>query len=107
MSQIFKTHVDKNLLNEFLDSVCIKNENHYIYNLSSYKKGGFDDINDNFCKKINYYYYLSKQVYCTKKNSYNKFATIIRQLCKLNNISFTTKVIYNKSQYNIHYYIYF
>ena len=40
------------------------------------------------------------------KLNYTKFVTIIRQICKKNEIPFSNTIKYDKSTYNIIYYIY-
>ena len=37
----------------------------------------------------------------------NSFTNIIRQICKANNIMFSSNIRYSESNYNIEYYIYF
>jgi hypothetical protein len=38
--------------------------------------------------------------------NYNKFVTVVRQICSVNNLPYTSKIVYNKSNYDILYYIY-
>ena len=107
MSQIFKSKIPINILFSLLDKIAIKNEKQYIIDNNSYKKGILNnDINDFFenCKP---YYYLSKQKYLEKKITYNSLITIIRQICNYNEIKYTSQIKYDKSKYNIIYYIYF
>ena len=40
------------------------------------------------------------------KLTYNSFTTIIRQICKYNQITYTSQIKYDKSTYEIVYYIY-
>jgi hypothetical protein len=107
MSQLFKTEIDNDLLFKYLNLVCEKTEKYYIYDICSYKKGELNGENKNFCNSILPYYHKAKQKYITRELNYTKFVTIIRQICKQNMISFTTKIIYSKSKYNIPYYIYY
>ena len=37
---------------------------------------------------------------------YKNFVTIIRQICKYHHIPFTSSIKYNKSKYDIYYFIY-
>jgi hypothetical protein len=41
-----------------------------------------------------------------KPLNYKSFITIIRQICKFNNIQYQNFIKYEKSSYNIYYYIY-
>ena len=106
-SQIFKTSVAPNILTDLLEKICSKNEKYYILNKTSYKKGEYLQILDDFYNILLPYYYESKKVYLTRKHSYNTFVTIVRQLCRINNVDYTSKIKYNKSTYDIIYYIYY
>ena len=106
-SQIFKNPVPQNILFELLDKICIKNNKYYILDKISYKKGEYLQILSPFYEIMLQYYYLSKQFYILRKQNYSSFVTIIRQICKKNNINYTSKIIYNKSTYDIVYYIYY
>jgi len=105
--QIFKKMFPKEELLNFIDKFAFKNNNYYLINKSYYKKAQFMDIIDNFIEKIKPYYHLSKVKYTENVNTYSKFMTIIRQLCKINNINYASKILYNKSTYDINYFIYF
>jgi hypothetical protein len=50
---------------------------------------------------------LSKQKYLERKLAYNNFTTILRQICNFCAINYTSVIKYDKSTYNIIYYIYF
>ena len=106
-SQIFKSEVPKDVLFNFLDNICIKNEKTYIINTTAYKKGIFNDSIVQFFTTINQYYHNSKKKYLEKKITYNSFITVIRQICNNNNIKYTSQVKYDKSVYDIIYYIFF
>ena len=107
MSQTFKSPINKNILFEFLEKICEKREKYFVFDLSSYKRGELNNENDLFLEIVKPYYHTAKQFYIERKISYSRLCTIIRQICKFNSISFTTKVLYSKSKYNIPYYIYF
>ena len=53
------------------------------------------------------YYHLSKRKYLEKKVTYNSFTTVLRQICNYNKIIYTSQIKYDKSKYEIVYYIYF
>ena len=48
-----------------------------------------------------------KKKYLEKKLTYNSFITVIRQICNHLKITYTSQVKYDKSVYDIIYYIYF
>ena len=105
-SQLFKKDVPKEILFDLLNKICINNGKYYILNNISYKKGEYLEIIKPFIKNIMEYYFESKKFYAERKQNYTSFITIIRQICRLNNINYTSKILYNKSSYDIVYYIY-
>lgn len=106
-SQIFKECIPNDLLIKLLNDIAIKTEKYYILNYNSYKKGIFNNIIEDFIKQCIPYYHLSKHKYLERKLTYNSFITIIRQICNFNKITYTSQIKYDKSTYNIIYYIYF
>jgi len=102
-SQIFKKEINKNIIFQLLDKLCIKNDKFYTFNNNSYKKGMFDDTISVFLNLCHEYYHISKKTYLTKKNTYNMFTTILRQICNFNKIVYTTQIKYDKSTYEIVY----
>ena len=105
-SQIFKNPIPNELLIKLLNDIAIKNEKCYILNNNAFKKGMFKDIINIFISECKPYYHLSKQKYLDRKITYNGFVTIIRQICNFNNIIYTSQIKYDKSTYDIIYYIY-
>jgi hypothetical protein len=105
--QIFKHCVPNELLIKLLDDIAIKCDKCYVLNNNSYKKGIFNDIIQTFISKCMPYYHVSKQKYLERKLTYNSFITIIRQICNFNKITYTSQLKYEKSTYDIIYYIYF
>ena len=67
----------------------------------------FNDTISNFIEECKPYYHLSKRIYLERKLTYNSFVTIIRQICNFNKITYTSQIKYDKSTYDIMYYIYF
>lgn len=58
-----------------------------------------------FIENMKECYHESKIHYLVNCNKYSKLLTIIRQICKYNNVCYTTKVIYERSKYSQIYYI--
>jgi len=106
-TQIFKKNIPNDMLFSLLDSTCLKNEKHYTLNAESFKRGLFKEIIQKFITDCIPYYHLSKRKYLERKITYNSFTTILRQICKFNKITYTSKIIYDKSSYGIVYYIYY
>ena len=105
-NQIFKKKVPSELFFTLMDSICLKNEKHYTFNLNAFKKGMFNESIQSFLTECLPYYHISKRKYLEKKITYNSFTTVIRQICNYNKISYTSQIKYDKSNYEITYYIY-
>jgi len=106
-TQIFKKPIPNENLFTLLDSICVKNEKCYTLNTNSYKKGIFNESIKNFFLDCNQYYHNSKKKYLERKLTYNNFTTVVRQICNFNKIVYTSQIKYDKSKYDIIYYIYF
>ena len=105
-SQIFKEHVPNEILIKLLNNIAIKTDKCYVLNVNSYKKGLFNSVILDFISECIQYYHISKRKYLERKLTYNSFITIIRQICNFNKITYTSQIKYDKSTYNIIYYIY-
>ena len=105
-SQVFKKRVPVHLLFDLLTQICQEHDNHLQFSKISFQKAKYHNLLTPFIEKITPYYHTSKIYYITRNLDYNKFTTIIRQICRINNISYTSKICYNKSTYDILYYIY-
>ena len=106
LKQMFKNQVPNQILFELLEQVCIKTNKYYLFDMNAYRKLIFHDLYNQFAASIIDYYHMSKQFYLTRKLTYNSMTNIIRQICKCNSIMFTFDIKYNKSEYNIDYFIY-
>ena len=106
-SQIFKHKIPNELLFDLLEQISMKTNKYYIFNNNSYKKGIFNVVIDVFIESCKQFYHVSKYKYLDRKLTYNNFTTILRQICKCNQLVYTSHIVYDKSDYNILYYIYF
>jgi len=105
-TQLFKIKFPKEELFQFLNNVCEKNNEYYILNNESYKKSIYLNILSPFLENLKNCYYQSKKFYIERTMNYNNYITIIRQICKSNNISLIKIIKYYKSTYHIEYHIY-
>jgi hypothetical protein len=105
--QIFKTQVSNDLFFAFLEKTCLKTEKYYLIDMNAFRKMVFHNYHEEFFASIKDCYHISKQFYLDRKVVYNSFTTIIRQICKHNNVMFTSQIKYNESKYNIDYLVYF
>ena len=107
MSQIFKAAVPNEIIKDLLVKIVVGDNNkYYLIDNSAFKKAQFIDCLGDFIETIKPYYHISKRFYLTRKLNYSRFVTIIRQICKHNEIPFTSHIKYDKSTYSINYYIY-
>jgi hypothetical protein len=106
-SQIFKQKIPNELLVQLLESIAVKTDKSYIIDNNVYRKGVFNGLIGIFLEECTPYYHLSKRKYLEKKSTYNSFITIIRQICKFNNLTYTSQIKYDKSNYDIVYTIFF
>ena len=104
--QIFKDRIPNEMLIKLLDDIAVKYEKYYIINNNSYKKGMFNNIIELFITQCMPYYHISKRKYLERKLTYNSFITVIRQICNFNKITYTSQLKYDKSTYDITYYVY-
>ena len=109
-SQIFKKPVPNAILFNLLENICpvasITKNNYYLLNKTSFKLAVYHNYLEEFCNSIKECYHSSKLHYIERKLDYSKFVTIIRQICTYNKLSYTSKIIYHNSTYEILYYIY-
>ena len=106
-TQIFKNMIPSEKIFHLLDLLCIKNDKHYFFDTNSFKKGMFTEEINKFLEECKPYYHISKRKYLEKKITYNSFTTVLRQICNFNKIIYTSQIKYDKSNYEIVYYIYF
>jgi hypothetical protein len=104
-SQIFKTQIPNQLLLNLLEENAVKSDKCYVVNNNVYKKGIFNESVPKFITECRQYYFLSKRKYLDRKLTYNSFITILRQICNFNKITYTSKIKYDKSVYDIEYHI--
>ena len=104
-SQIFKTQIPNQLLINLLEENAVKSDKCYVINNNVYKKGIFNESIPKFITECRQYYFLSKRKYLDRKLSYNSFITNLRQICNFNKITYTSKIKYDKSVYDIEYHI--
>lgn len=104
--QIIKKDIPCDILLNLLNNISNKQNNYYIINKIAYKKAEYLKLLEMFTNSLNEYYFTSKKFYLDRKCTYSSFLTIIRHICKNNNISYISKILYDKSSYEIIYYIY-
>lgn len=107
IKQLFRKNIPPQILFDLLSKICLKTEKYYFINLNAFRKMTFHMYHEPFFHGLLDHYHASKQFYLTRPLTYNSFTTIIRQICKSNEIMFTSNIHYNQSKYNIEYFIFF
>ncbi len=106
--QIFRRPVPMNILTSLLEEICLRTDKYYLVDINAYRKLIYNEERcKKFIKDILEYYHSSKQFYVTRDMTYNSFTNIVRQICKVNNVMFSSKIKYIESDYNIDYFVYF
>ncbi len=106
-TDIFVKPIDRQLLFNLLDKICLKKSKYYVIDRNSYKSMLFTRIHVEFINKLYEYYNPTKHFYLNRDLTYNSFTNIVRQICKNNDIKITSQVRYNKSESNVDFYVYF
>lgn len=107
LNQIFKKIVPPNILFDLLEQICLKTDKYYTIDMNAYKKMIFYKLNDELVKNLEIYYHSSKLFYIKREMTYNSFINIVRHICKMNDIVYTSDMKYNESKYTIVYNIYY
>ena len=105
-NQLFKTKVPIIVLWDFLKNNFIEKDTYFAINKFLYKKTEYNSNILTFTTLLKEYYYASKKKYVERTMNYKNFLTVIRQLCNANNINYESKLVYDKSSYEIEYIIY-
>ena len=104
-NQLFKTQIEPMILFNFLKTNGEEQEDSYLFSKVFYKKTEYNKRIAPFIAEIMPYYFDSKKYYLERKMDYSKFMTILRQICNCSNIYYYKKMSYDKSSYEILYYI--
>lgn len=107
LSQNFKKIYPKEEFIDFLKSYSSYNEKYLIFSKAAFKKMKIDKKCQPFFDKLKKYYHESKNFYVNRIPIYKHFVTVIKQICKINSIPYTSKISYSKSTYELSYYIYY
>lgn len=104
-SQIFKSPPDMNVFKKFLDDVCDIENDRYVFSMAAFKRSEMFDHTTIFCHYLEECYYDSKKFYVQRRMTYKNFITVIRQVCKVWDLDYTTQTRYYKSSYEMVYII--
>jgi hypothetical protein len=104
-TKVFVRSPPNELLYDLLDKICTIRENHYYFDINAYAKLRYHEYHINFFRALRPYYGDTKKEYVERPLTYNNFTTILRQICKYNEIPFQSRMNYARSTYNIDYYV--
>ena len=109
-NQLFKTPVPVHVLWDFLKQNFTETDTHILITKYLFHKAEYNQTLSitnptlsHFITAIRDHYYLSKRKYIDRPLTYKFFLTLIRQLCNAHHIQYSTKLVYNKSMYEIEY----
>jgi hypothetical protein len=105
-NQIFKSNIPINILWDYLHNNFIDKDTHFIINKFLYKKAEYNNSINIFIDSLKDYYYVSKRKYIERQMTYKNFLTVIRQICNSHSINYISKLVYDKSSYEIEYSVY-
>ena len=111
--KFFKSAIHSDMLYDFIKKISYKmpNSEYYLIDLNAYKKAVYCSepqsvsLLEQFCSDLLPYYCKEKQVFLTRKMSYNNLNTILRQVCRHCAIECKSERKYDKSKTHIVYYI--
>jgi hypothetical protein len=104
-NQVLKKNVD--IFRDFVESHFIYENNYFIFNYLTFKKIIYEGQIEGFLTQLKEYYYKNKYFYIERPNvTYNQFNTILRQICKMNNIHIEIKIKFENSKYSPEYHIF-
>jgi hypothetical protein len=98
--KIFRELPDKNIFLKFLKDICVVESNNYLFYDELYKKNKV--IIDKYFFELKNNYLVSKYNYILDIN-FNKCITVLKQICKLNNITYDSTRKYYNNTYKIYY----
>lgn len=105
-NQLLKGFVEE--FEPFIKQHCMQEEGKYIVDFNVFKRLMYDDDLSKFMELLKNYYYKNKYYYLEESNmTYNRFSTIIRQLCKNNDVTYERNIKYIMSKYTVSYKISF
>ena len=111
--KFFKSAIRVDMLYDFIKKIAYKmpNSDYYLIDMNSYKKAMYcpephsASLVEQFCNDLMPSYCKEKQVFLTRKMSYNNLNTILRQVCRHCGIECKSERKYDKSKTHIVYHI--
>ena len=96
--QLFKKNISNERFYNFLQGFCeeetINKTKYFVLSKTAFKKLKYKNLLLPFCEEMRGYYHHSKSKYVDNVKTFNKFITIIRQICTVNDIVYINKTLY-------------
>jgi hypothetical protein len=105
-NKIFKNTIPRQFLWDFLKLNFDETDTHFQVTTYLFHKMEYNQQLEGFITFLKPFYHNSKRKYIERQINYKSFLTIIRQLCNTHQIKYNTKLVYNKSTYEIEYSIF-
>jgi hypothetical protein len=107
MSQLFKNPYPAEKLKEYIIKLCeCGDDSSYIFSKACFKRAQMTGLAAEFITDVCPYYHKSKQKYAdVSAMNYKLVVNVLRQLCKFHDIRVESKIKYDKSSYEIEYFI--
>jgi hypothetical protein len=111
--KFFKHKLPTEMIHNFIRKISYKipNSDNYLIDFNAYKKATYCSdsqtvsLLEQFCNDLMPFYCKEKQIFLTRKMSYNNLNTILRQVCRQCAIQCKSDRKYDKSKTQIVYYI--
>lgn len=101
----FLTPIPLKLLLSLLNELCVFTNHSFLIDMPTYYNGLHKGVIQQFMADCHPYYLPSKKSYTTNELTYKRFLTVVRHVCKIHNILYTSQLQYCHSLYQVVYYI--
>ena len=91
------------ILLSLLNELCFVNNRCFVIDMPTYQKGIHKGLIQKFMNDCNPYYLPSKKFYTTNELTYKSFLTVVRHICKINSITYSHRIHYSHSIYQVVY----
>ena len=98
-SQVFRMIPDYHKVFSVLDEVCVNSEKYFVIKDTTYRQLLYCEKIEKFYDYLYPYYHVSKNFYLELERGYSGFLSVLRQLCKVFDIPFVSKVVYQHGSY--------
>lgn len=102
---LFRQPLPLAILWNFLDKICVYNEDYYYIDKNVYLKMMSQSDHLEFIESLKPFYYKCKHHYLTRPIDYYYFITLLRQICNYSSIPYKTTKKYENSDPVICYFI--